>query len=78
MQWVCIEIEPPVGVRNDNGLLRTVEQLTSDQETRWTVVASEAVSGATNGEQYGGAVGSEDYEGNGAGAAIKRRRTSSR
>jgi hypothetical protein len=74
---IFLQIKPPVGVRNADGLLRTVEQLTSDQETRWTVVASKAGSGATNEEQHGGEVGSEDSQGNGAGAVRKRRRTSS-
>ncbi len=64
------KIEPPVGARNADGLVRTVEQLTSDQETRWTIAAaSEAGSGATNGEQHGGALGSEDSPGDGGGTA---------
>ncbi len=57
---ILLQIKPPVGVRNAEGLLRSGEQLTSDQETRWTVVASEVGSGATNEEQHGGEVGSED------------------
>ncbi len=67
---IYIKNRPPVGVRNDDGLLRTVEQLTSDQETRWTVAVNKSGSGATNREQHGGADGSEDSQGYGAGATL--------
>ncbi len=46
------KIKAPVGTRHADGLLRTVDQLTSDQETRWTAAVNKAGSGATNGEKH--------------------------